>query len=174
MEGMAAADAVVYAVKGQQLRLSGWMFNRLSGHVFENVGVLTATISKDAGAFAATSATPVEVDTGGLVYIDLTDAEMSAYTVAVKIVAADENATQLTFIVVTLDLAETAGHWRAGDPIRLEQLFVELGAQFFNKQDRRFADGRLRNYAYGGATVLATRSFAPSSDESHEERGEAS
>lgn len=170
---MAAADASQWPVKGQAFRLSGFMFNRTTSRVFEGLGTLTAEISKDGGNWAATTSTPVEVDSGGLVRLDLTSTEMTANTVAVKITAADENATQIIWCDCPIDLSEPTGHWRAASVLRLEQMFAMLAARFQNKVDRRFSDGRLRIYAYGGASVLHTEGFAPDATEEHEVRAEA-
>lgn len=171
---MAAADASQWPVKGQAFRLSGFIFNRTTSRVFEGLGTLTAEISKDGGNWAATTSTPVEVDSGGLVRLDLTATEMNANTVAVKIQSDDENSTQIVWCDCPIDLSEPTGHFRAAAVLRLEQILSMLGVRFQNKADRRFSDGRLRRYAYGGGSVLATETFNPDSTEEHEVRAEAS
>lgn len=80
---MAATDAIPVPQKGVAYRRS-FRINDSNGDPAAGVTSLAAEISKDAGAFASTTNTPVEIGNGAY-FVDLTATEMDADMVIVRV-----------------------------------------------------------------------------------------
>jgi hypothetical protein len=77
---------------------------------------ITATVSKDDGAFAAASNAPVEVGASGVYYHDLTNTEMNADGVTVRLTGTGMNPATVTIEpAASTDLPTTATTLASGD-----------------------------------------------------------
>jgi hypothetical protein len=84
--------------RGDALAKFPFMMVLAADHLTPATGkTITATVSKDGGAFNACSNSPVEIS-GGFYYIDLTAAEMTAKTVALKFTEAACDQRSITLV----------------------------------------------------------------------------
>ena len=101
---MAAGDALEMPIKGVAYRRYFWIRNITTGQAWSGAWTTPAgTISKDGGNFASTTNTPVQVQTGGYGYVDLTATEMNADNVGLRIHVADANAEDVLISIDTAD-----------------------------------------------------------------------
>lgn len=91
-------------IKGVAYRRYFWLRNITTGQAWSGTWTTpAATISKDGGNFASTTNSPVQVQTGGYGYIDLTLTEMNADNVGLRIHVADTNAEDVLISIDTAD-----------------------------------------------------------------------
>lgn len=131
---MAAVNACLFPIINQSYYLDGIILSNLTGNpITGGLTSLSATISKDGGAFASTTNTPVEIDTSGWFHLDLTATEMNAHTVAVQITATNTNAKYFLVVITPADLTQYAV--AAGDQavIRFEQYLLQAWGYIINR-----------------------------------------
>jgi hypothetical protein len=168
---MASTDATPFAVKGQAYRVSLKVVNSTTANpITGGLTALASFVSKDGGAFAATTTTATEVDTSGRVVVDLSATEMNANMVIVYVTASNANAVYPDVTILTTDLTEPTGHARAASVLRLESFLVQTHMYHFNKIVRTIATGTISLYNYGATLVKTT--FARNTDAESVGKGE--
>lgn len=155
---MAVADATMFPVKGQALRVSGVTLSSSTGNVITGgLTTLAATISKDGGAFSSIAGTITEIGTTGYWTLDLTSADMSATSVIVKVTAANANAVYDTLFITPADLTETSTHWMLQTVKRIEQGWLQMLSYWINKVTRgNAANSTITMYKSDGVTTYMT------------------
>lgn len=152
---MATTSAIPYPVKNQALRVYWRIYDKATGEVY-NGGLtsLSATISKDGGNYAATTSSPVEIQTSGTGYLELSSTECNCSCALVKVSAGDEYAMDATLDPIYFhDLSEPSDHWLDATVIRLEQGVVNLSVKWLNKQARNQSNGVVRFFDKSDATL---------------------
>lgn len=169
---MAAADATVFAVKGQALRIYGTILDATTGNGIATIGTLTATLSRDGATFAAATNSPVQVTgANGEFYLDLdADDDMDYYHVKAIISSDTSDAVDCRIDISNCVLSETTGHARAQSVLRLEQFVTQTHAYLWNKIGRAISTGLITLYTYAGAT-FATFGMTRTSDNIDKEVG---
>lgn len=155
---MPALSSTYFPVKGQIYRLPWVMYDRTTGLPYEGTaeGIqgLSATVSKDAGNYAAASGTPTEIQFSGTGYLELSAAEMSASMVWVKIISTDPFAYCPPICIVPLDLSEPSAHWRDGI-LRLEQGLMHTIIEVANSADQDYATRTITYKDASGNTLYS-------------------
>jgi hypothetical protein len=126
---MAAANATPRPVYGQAFRLYFRIASSATGNPL--TGGLTglgAQVSKDGGNWATSTASPVEIQTSGYGYLDLTAAEMACGSALVRVFASNTNALEVSQEIVPTLLTPFAGRFDAQSVVRVEQLLLDLHA----------------------------------------------
>lgn len=165
---MASADSSLFPVKGQAYRFRGVIRSTATGNPITG-GLTTpvAQISKDDGNFTATAA-PVEIQTSGYFYLDLTADEMNCNGAVIRVTAANANALELAVEIKPADLTELTDHWKDSTVDRIEQGWVQLMAYFLNEQSRNKQTGEQTLKKIDG-TTMGTMSFVD--DATNETKG---
>jgi hypothetical protein len=107
---VAASDAADQPIKGKAYRITFPVFDADGDLVTTGTGLTTAAeVSKDGGTFAACTNDPAEIaTTSGFYYLDLTSTEMTADTVAVKVILGNAGSKPTALVLYPLDLSEPA------------------------------------------------------------------
>lgn len=142
--------STAFAIKGQAFNLSGVLRSQSNGNpIATGLSGLAAWVSKDDGAFAAATNTPVERNASGWVSLDLTAAEMTASKVDVMFTAT--GAVTDCRLIAPLDVSPITGRFDAQPSPRFEQAIMDLHAYLINqnvfsgaRQEIGNADGSLR------------------------------
>lgn len=120
---MAASDSRAFPEKGVAQRVYGVFTLVTTGK--ESSGALTAlaaSVSKDGGAYASCTNSPVQQGTTGIVYVDLTTTEMNANQVIVKFTSSLANAVDVIVPITPLEWASASGRGNS----RFEQLLRKV------------------------------------------------
>lgn len=171
---MAAADATVFGVKGQALRVYGCIKDSTTGNPLDiSAATMTATWSQDGtnSSNVPTSAgsaygtiTKVTSHTGHF-YVDIIAASNDFYHVAMTIASNASNSVSCTFDITNCDLSEPTGHWLTQTVKRLEQGIVQLGGYLFNYNKRNKTTGTITFYKLDGTTEIGTMPRVDTSDD---------
>lgn len=98
---MASSDAALIAIKNQAYRITLPIFDG-DGDLVSGAAGLDSEVSKDAGAFADCTNEATEIAAAsGIYYLDLTDSEMNADTVAVIIKTTTSGAKTTPIVIYT-------------------------------------------------------------------------
>lgn len=153
---MAATDAVWAPVRGQAFRLYGAIRNVSTNQVITGgLGTLAGTVSKDGAASGAT-ATPVEVGTEGIFYVDLTAANMTADCVVVIVTATASNAEDFVAVLNPMDFTEITGRAEDASVVKFEQIVHQIWQRFFNKMTYNRDTGANSLYQDDGSTAIVS------------------
>lgn len=95
---MSASDARPLPIYGQQFQITFCIFNA-SGDLVSGAADLDSQVSKDGGDFVACSGEAAEIGTSGYYRLTLTSGEMTARTVAVRVLTSTPNAKTATAIL---------------------------------------------------------------------------
>lgn len=165
------ANSTPYAVYGQIYNLTGAIVSSSTGNpITGGLTSLSATISKDDGSFTSTTNTPTEIGTSGYFTLDLTAAEMTASKIIVQISASNTNAVYQKVMINPMVMSEPAGRWDAQGIKRVEQLFSQVYAFFFNRQVDNGASQTV--YKSDSATTMVSGVISENTD--YAERGKLS
>lgn len=156
---MALADATPFPVKGQSFRLP-IAFRDSTGQVVTGWTGRAAVYCKDGASFQSTANLPTEIQATGMGYIDLTDSEMDSQSVLVKATITNGGGYQCITATQPLDLTEFTGHWLAQDPLRFEQLFMNIATVLLNKVTA--ANLSVTAYEYDNTTTALTATYLES------------
>jgi hypothetical protein len=156
---MAAIDATQFPAFGQKFRLTG----RIEGNVTRNpiTGGLTgiaSSVSKDGGAFVATTTTATEIGSTGYFVLDLSATEMTATSIIVKVSATNANAVEFWEEIRPVVMTEIGGHWKDQSVVRLEQSLILLSAFMTNQHTLTLNSESV--LARDNTTVMATGSVS--------------
>lgn len=155
---MAAESATVFAVRGQALRVYGWINDSTTGNALDISGggvTMAANISKDGGAGTATVATPQKVASQtGRFYLELNATEMTAYNAGVVVSCNASNQMESKIDITLLDLAEITGHWLSQSIIKYEKCPLQGTSYLLNPTDRNNSTGIITLYKLDGVTVI--------------------
>ena len=176
---MAAGNAIPIPVKNQLRRIYFAFIDRTTSlPVSGGLTGLAATISKDGGNYAATTNTPVEIQSSGTGYVELTATESNCSAFIVKITCTDLEAVcrESPFISENFDLSHPTDHWRDATVVRLEQGLMHVIGDFCNQGQRRYSDGQVVFYDHDGTEVYrSTYSSITDADlQTYEKRGRIS
>lgn len=153
---MASADSTHTPVKGQAYRFRGVIRSTATGNpITGGLTDLAAQISKDDGNFTATAA-PVEIQTSGYFYLDLTAEEMTCNGAVVRITASNANALELAVEIKPGHLSEVTGRADAAAVKRLEAYMVQAWMASINKEVINRTTGADTRYLADGVTVSVT------------------
>ena len=156
---MAVADITLQPIKGQAFRLHFCIIDITTGNpITAGLTGLAAVVSKDDDAFASTTATPTEIGSTGIGYLDLSATEMNATVVIVKVSATNSNAKAQVFEIPTASLGEVTGRADGQTVLRIEQYLAQLYRLFMNREvwDTANASMTLYNDADTAAALTAT------------------
>jgi hypothetical protein len=168
---MAATYAKHTPLKGHPIRISWAIFDMSIGRAYSGgLTGLSATVSKDGGNYASTTSSPVEIQTSGTGYLELSAAEMTADTVIVKISCTDPDSSQVVEIINPLDPTENAGHWMdAGTGlVKWEQGQLHVIQEAANKQEWTYATGKQTIFDKDG-NALNAASYSQTTNSSNQE-----
>lgn len=161
---MAAADAVVFSIKGQALRVYGWINDSTTGNAIDiSAGgtTLACNISKDGGAGVSSVSSPVKVtDQAGAFYVELNATEMDCYHAGLVISASVANQMEAKISVVNFDLTEITGSWWSQARKRIEHMFMYGPGYLLQKVKRNKATGTITVYQQDGTTEVGTMTYA--------------
>lgn len=164
---MAAADATVYAVKGQAYRVYGWIKDSTTGNAISSIGTLTVKISLDgtysstysSGGGSALTATAV-TNHPGRFYVDIPATPMGYYNVGLTVSSNTASSVECMIDIITVVMSEEASAWSAQTVIRLEQAILQGIAYSLNNVTITNADengsGTLTLYKRDGTTPWLT------------------
>lgn len=153
---MASTDASYHPIRGQAYRITAPIRLVTTLEVAgAGLSTLAGTVSKDGGAFASTTSTPVEIATNsGFFTLDLSATEMTANTVAVKVTAAVANSEDFTIVLYPLDLSEPTGRADAQSVKRFENYVVQALGWLTNAFTRNKNTGAQILYKADSSTTM--------------------
>lgn len=155
---MAAADATAFGVKGQALRVYGWIKDSTTGNPLDiSAATLSSTISKDAGTGAA-GPTPIAVASmTGRFYVDIPAASNDYYNVGLLVSSNAANTVNCTIDITNVDLSEKTGHWRAQTVNRIEDMWAAVAQYIQNKVTQANNTNTITVRNYGDTANLWTQ-----------------
>lgn len=163
---MAAADATVYAVKGQAYRVKGWINNATTGNgiaagIAADITDLAATITKDDATAVSTTNVPVQVaGQAGRWYLDLTAAEMGYYNLGIVVSCSNADQMEAKIDIICLDMSESGTRAPAQAVIRFEQFWKQMFARWFNRNTINRETAAYTVYDDADSTALYTGTSA--------------
>lgn len=139
---MASTDAHPWAIKGAAYRTTFPIFKN-DGTVITGATSISSTVSKDGGAFAATTNTVSEITGSGVYLLDLTATEMTADTVVLKVTSTSTGAVVVILVWQPVSITEptTVPAW----PMSVEAALGWLAALARNKTTQTATTTTLRN-----------------------------
>lgn len=162
---MASADATVFGVKGQALRVYGCIKDSTTGNPLDiSAATMTATWSQDGtnSSNVPTSAgsaygtiTKVTGHTGHF-YVDIIAASNDFYHISMTIASNASNSVSCTFDITNTLMSEESSAWSAQTVKRLEQAMLQGVGYSMNKVVIDNTSGALTVYKRDGTTVWFT------------------
>jgi hypothetical protein len=111
---MAALNTTAFAVRSAAFRVHFSIRDATTGDPLTGgLTGLAGRLSKDGGNFANTTNTPVEIQTSGYGYIDLTAAEMDFYGCVLTVTATNTDAVEWAKEIVTGGINSVDDIWGA-------------------------------------------------------------
>lgn len=130
---MPSTDATAFPVRGQAFRFTGCIRSLLTSNpITGGLTSIVTQVSKDGGAFASATTNATEIGTSGYFSVDLSAAEMTAQLIVVRVAVGNANAIEFSTEIRPVDLRENDGLWLSQSPVKMEQVFVQLSAFYFN------------------------------------------
>jgi hypothetical protein len=159
---MAASDALRTPIKGKAYRVYGVIKSTTTSNLYSGGALadLACTIYKDGAAGAAAAATPVQIGTTGVVYCDLTAAEMDYYCNIIRFSSSTANTTDDTIRVYTAILDTGVDNVYDMSQPRFEYLGQQVYAYLFNKVTQDAATGTITVYKADDSTAVGTMSWS--------------
>lgn len=155
---MAAADCTVYGIKGQAIRVYGWVKDSTTGNPIATIGTLSAVISQD-GVYNASAPTPQAVTShNGRFYIELSASQNDYYNVGITVISDTADALYATIDVTNLDLSEVTGAWWDQTVKRFEQMVLQGVQYLLGRAKRNISTGTITVYKQDDSTVIGTMS----------------
>lgn len=151
---MAAADCTVFAVKGQAVRVYGWIKDATTGNPIATIGTLSAVISQD-GVYNASPPTPQAVTShNGRFYIELNASQNNYYNVGITVISSTANALYATIDITNLDMSEKTGHWYGQTVKRPEDAWAAVAQYMQNRVVQSSTTEDISVYQYGSTTTV--------------------
>lgn len=155
---MAAADCTVYGIKGQAIRVYGWVKDSTTGNPIATIGTLSAVISQD-GVYNASAPTPQAVTShNGRFYVELSASQNDYYNVGITVISDMADALYATIDVTNLDLSEVTGAWWDQTVKRFEQMVLQGVQYLLGRAKRNISTGTITVYKQDDSTVIGTMS----------------
>lgn len=155
---MAAADCTVYGIKGQAIRVYGWVKDSTTGNPIATIGTLSAVISQD-GVYNASAPTPKAVPShNGRFYVELSASQNDYYNVGITVISDMADALYATIDVTNLDLSEVTGAWWDQTVKRFEQMVLQGVQYLLGRAKRNISTGTITVYKQDDSTVIGTMS----------------
>lgn len=155
---MAAADCTVYGIKGQAIRVYGWVKDSTTGNPIATIGTLSAVISQD-GVYNASAPTPKAVPShNGRFYVELSASQNDYYNVGITVISDMADALYATIDVTNLDLSEVTGAWWDQKVKRFEQMVLQGVQYLLGRAKRNISTGTITVYKQDDSTVIGTMS----------------
>lgn len=129
---MAVADRTFWSVNGQAYEFDAQIINTSFKAITGGLTAITATISKDGGAFASLATTPVEIGTTGVLKVSLSATEMTCNSWVVKVTVSNANAQDFIKVQANLDLTPFVGRYDSQSVQRLEHMHMDMQAMMWN------------------------------------------
>lgn len=152
---MPAASHTAFAIYGQIFRVHFVIRSTATGNPLTGgLTVLAATISKDEGNLVATTNAPVEIQTSGQGYLELTAAEMTASGILVDISASNANAVVDVKSIHPMRMdSDIALRWDKQAVLLFEQMCMQGAAYALQKVTMGDSTGAIALYKRDGVTL---------------------